>query len=126
MLFDERDRTIIEHILSYCDDIYEAVERFGNDKELFYKDKHYRNSCAMCILQIGELCGHLSDEFKKSYNKMPWREIKAMRNIVAHKYGSISIEATWETVENDIPQLKEYCKEILETISSNTTTADVR
>ena len=37
MLFDERDRTIIEHILSYCDDIYEAVERFGNDKEIFYK-----------------------------------------------------------------------------------------
>ena len=40
---------------------------------------------------------------------MPWNEIRAMRNIVAHAYGSISVQMTWETIEKDIPALKAFC-----------------
>ena len=109
----ERDLSIIEHICSYCNDILDAVNRFGNSFEAFSNDKDYRNACALCILQIGELCGHLSEEFRSQHTSMPWNEIKAMRNVVAHRYGSISIEATWETIETDIPDLKSFCEKIL-------------
>ena len=67
----------------------------------------------MCILQIGELAGRLSPEFIVCNNEIPWRSIKAMRNIVAHAYGSISIPDVWDTIENDIPLLKSYCMKIL-------------
>ena len=40
---------------------------------------------------------------------MPWREIKAMRNIAAHNYGEIDIDILWETVIGDIPELKTFC-----------------
>ncbi len=110
----ERDRSILQHIISYCEDIEEAVARFGNSLEAFSDDKAYRNACAMCILQIGELGGHLSQEFRTEYRQMPWNEIKGMRNVVAHAYGSISVQTTWETIEQDIPALKQFCEEILE------------
>ncbi|MBQ9437990.1 MAG: DUF86 domain-containing protein [Lachnospiraceae bacterium] len=113
MIVTERDRIILEHIISYCEDIQAAVKRFGDDYKSFCNDKEYRNACAMCILQIGELCGKLSDEFKIEYSQMPWKEIKGMRNVVVHKYGSISIEATCETIEKDIPDLNDYCTTIL-------------
>ena len=113
----DRDQSIIEHIHSYCNDIYDAVNRFGNSYDTFKADKEYRNACALCILQIGELCGHLSEEFRNEHADMPWKEIRAMRNVVAHKYGSISIEATWETIESDIPELKGFCEKILNTSS---------
>ena len=109
----DRDISILEHIISYCDDIDDAVKRFGDEYEVFCIDKEYRNSCALCILQIGELVGHLSESFKKRYSAMPWNQIKAMRNVVAHTYGSIRVETTWETIKGDIPELRAYCKKIV-------------
>lgn len=44
---------------------------------------------------------------------MPWREIKAMRNIAAHNYGEIDVDILWETAIDDIPCLKKYCERII-------------
>ena len=115
MALSERDLHILERIQAYCEDIFETVNRFGDSYEAFCSDKAYRNACALCILQIGELAGHLSEEFRAQHAQMPWNEIKAMRNIVAHAYGSISVQMTWETIEQDIPALSEFCRTALET-----------
>ena len=110
----ERDLSILKHIVSYCDDIEETVSRFGRSYEAFRRDKAYRNACAMCILQIGELGGHLSPEFRGLYRQMPWNEIRGMRNVMAHAYGTISIQTTWEAIEQDIPALKAFCLSVLQ------------
>jgi len=67
----------------------------------------------MCILQIGELAGRLSSDFTAAHSSVPWRSIKAMRNIAAHAYGSMSIPDVWDTITNDIPTLKEFCQGLL-------------
>lgn len=36
-----------------------------------------------------------------------------MRNVVAHNYGNIEIDLLWGTINKDIPELKEYCEEII-------------
>ena len=110
MLPAERDLSIIRHIRDYCGDIREAVERFGNSYDAFASDKHYRNDCVLCILQIGELCNHLSDEFRNEYNEIPWRAIIGMRNVAAHHYGKMSTEQIWGTICEDIPQLQAFCE----------------
>ncbi len=109
----ERDKSIVEHMLSYCVDIEETIRRFGDSYEAFSGDKAYRNACAMCILQIGELAGHLSADFRAAHAEMPWREIRGMRNVVAHAYADISFKTTWDTIRTDIPALKDFCIEIL-------------
>ncbi|MBQ9566416.1 MAG: DUF86 domain-containing protein [Synergistaceae bacterium] len=111
----ERDLSILEHMLSYCTDIEEAVARFGDSYEVFTADKEYRNACAMCILQIGELSGHISGEFRTAHKDIPWNDIRGMRNVMAHAYGSMSIKKTWETIEQDIPELKAFCLRCLGT-----------
>lgn len=113
MALNERDSAVLEHMTVYCDEILETVARFGDSLEAFSADKVYRNGCAMCILQIGELAGHLSPEFRTAHSEMPWNEIRAMRNIVAHAYGSVSTQMTWETIEQDIPALKRFCENML-------------
>ena len=109
-----RDHSILEHIISYCDQIEQTIDRFGNDYAVFQTDPIYRNAAALCILQIGELVGKLSEEFRNEYPSIPWRQIKAMRNIVAHSYGTVDAETTWEVITADIPDLKEFCSTILE------------
>lgn len=113
MGFNKRDVEILKHIIYYCEEIETAILRFGDTFEDYEKDSMYRNATAMCILQIGELSGFLSDEFKKEHSEMPWREIKDMRNMAAHAYGKMSTTILWETITMDIPQLKNYCKKIL-------------
>ena len=47
----DRDTHILEHIVSYCQQIEETVARFGNDGSIFSSDPIYRNAAALCILQ---------------------------------------------------------------------------
>ena len=109
----DRNASILEHIISYCDQIQQTVERFGDDYALFESDPIYRNAAALCILQIGELVGKLTDDFREQHPAVPWRQIKAMRNIVAHSYGSVDPETTWEIITDDIPALKKYCETVI-------------
>ena len=109
----QRDNSILEHMLSYCIDSEDTVQRFGDSYEAFSRDKAYRNACAMCILQIGELAGHLSADFRAAHADMPWKAIRGMRNVVAHAYADISFQTTWDTIKNDIPALKNFCTESL-------------
>lgn len=36
------------------------------------------------------------------------------RNIVAHSYGTVDPEITWEILTEDIPKLNVYCQQIIE------------
>lgn len=110
----DRDIRILEHIISYCAQIDETIQRFGDSQEIFQTDAIYRNAAALCILQIGELVGNLSEDFRAEHSDVPWRQIRAMRNIVAHKYGTIDPDTTWEIIREDIPALRKYCQAVME------------
>ena len=72
---ENRDRDLIEHILRYCEQIETAHRDFDRSRERFDTSTTYQNAISMCILQIGELVGHLSDEFKAANTSIPWHKI---------------------------------------------------
>ena len=110
-----RDIDILGHILIYCEDIQKSVDRFGKDQEVFERDKDYRNSVCMSLLQIGELAGLLTEGFRSQTNdRMYWPAIKGMRNLLAHNYGAVDVQKVWETVMDDIPPLLQFCRENIE------------
>lgn len=101
---------ILEHIRTYCEDIEATMERFGKDRAVFDTDRDYRNSVCMSLLQIGELTGHLSEDFREgTKQEIYWPAIKGMRNLFAHNYGAMDIERVWETALSDIPLLHAFC-----------------
>lgn len=104
-----RDQSVIEHIFDYCKEINEELEQIGRDKDKFISSTVYKNSLALCVLQIGELVTLLSDDYKASKISVEW-SIKGMRNIVAHKYGTFDFDVLWETVTEDIPKLRAFCE----------------
>ena len=109
----DRDVEVLRHILNYCKEIEYTINTFGREYDIFATNSIYQNAVALCVLQIGELTTHFTDNFKSTYNKIPWNQIKALRNIVAHNYGTLDKEILWETLEQDIPELSEYCSQIL-------------
>ena len=119
-----RNADILEHIIRYSNEIMDARERFGNTLEALQADIHFRNSVAMCILQIGELAGHLTDDFKVQYGAVPWQKIKGMRNITAHHYGKIDVDILFRTISERIPELHSYCESILQQYAESLRTSD--
>lgn len=104
----------LSHIRDYCLEIQKTIARYGNDYAIFDKDADYQRSIAFCILQIGELGGNLSEDFRKATSqRVQWGPMKGMRNLVAHSYGSMSREIIWETATVDIPTLLQFCDELL-------------
>ena len=109
----QKDRTIIQKIRQYCNDIEALIERFGDDYTIYESDFAYQYACSMCIIQIGELTGQLSEEIKNASPDVPWNLIKGMRNLFAHDYSHVDNEIVWETLKSNIPELKRKCEEIL-------------
>ena len=106
----ERDRNILQHILRYCREIETAHDDFGHSRERFDHSTTYQNAISMCILQVGELVNHLSEDFKSEHSEIPWHKIRGMRNYVAHEYGSIDFDVVWFVATESIPELKSFCE----------------
>ncbi len=104
----------IERIRDYCREVQKTVSRYGQSFETFDTDADYQRSIAFCILQIGELGGGLSLEYRqKTASRIQWSLIKGMRNLVAHSYGNVNRNILWETAVTDIPVLQTFCEEQL-------------
>ena len=104
----------IAHIRDYCVEIEKTISRYGASFDVFDQDADYQRSVSFCIMQIGELAGKLSAEFRSaSADRIQWGPVKGMRNLVAHDYANVSQDIIWETVVTDIPVLKAFCEEQL-------------
>ena len=102
------NKTALKKIISYCNDIENIIDRFGNSLEDFEKDFAFQYS-----IQIGELTTRLTDDFKEKYSEIAWVQIKGLRNIYAHEYENVDLEEIWKIISEDIPDLKEKLQKIL-------------
>lgn len=51
--------------------------------------------------------------FQEKYSDLPWMQMRAIRNKIVHDYRGINLNIIWETVQNDLPALKEQVSKIL-------------
>lgn len=110
----------LEHMLDHC----LAIEQFMNDFECknvedFIMNRILHDAIVMNLLAIGELTTHMSDDFKaSSRDKIDWRSLKQLRNIIAHRYGAIQFEIIWNIINDILPDIKSFCSEQIKTMSS--------
>ena len=100
------DIIVLKKIIKYCNDVELLVEKYDNSFEAYVSDISFQYSANMCIIQIGELVGRLSEDFTQSNKDIPWSAKKAMRNLHAHDYDNIDLDIVWTTLLEDIPELK--------------------
>jgi len=76
--------------------------------EVFLDDERIQRTVSMSFISIGENISRLSDTFKEKYVQIPWSQIIGLRNIAAHGYWTLDMETVWQTLEQDIPSLREF------------------
>jgi uncharacterized protein with HEPN domain len=54
-----------------------------------------------------------SPEFVAKYPALPWREMRAMRNLMIYNCFDVNIDLLWSTVNEDLPKLKLLIEELL-------------
>lgn len=68
----------------------------------------------MQLIQIGESVKALDQKTKSTYlsayPEIPWKDIKGLRNIIAHEYANVDEEEIFNVVQNDLPKLLSVVK----------------
>lgn len=106
-----KEKGILIYIIKHCQRVEEKISNISFDA--FYSDEDIKEIVCFNILQIGELAKGLPSEFLAKYSKMPWKDIKGMRDWVAHGYGTIDLNKVWKSATEDIKPLFDYCESIL-------------
>ena len=109
-----RDRTCVEHILRYCEQVRGSLAEIQHDRDRFLASHTYQNAISMCVLQIGELVKRLSDDFLQEYTYIPRSLIAKTRDNYAHHYGTVDFEMVWTTAVDDLPAVEAFCRKYLE------------
>lgn len=65
------------------------------------------------LVQVAENSDKLTSSFKTDHKELPWREIKGMRNRIAHDYGFIDLTIIYDTVIHGIPEMYEQLEKLL-------------
>lgn len=110
-MLEVKDKGRVLQIISHCTRIEDIVSNIS--KEEFNNDLGIREMVCFNIFQIGELAKGLSDDFIMENNKQPWKQIKGMRDIIGHGYGTINFEIVWNTAKNSVQELRKYLEVIL-------------
>ena len=77
-----KEKGIMLYIIKHC---YRVETKINNVSfERFLIDEDIKEIVSFNVLQIGELAKNLFSDFLKRYPDMPWKDIKGMRDWVAH------------------------------------------
>ena len=80
----------------------------------FAGDKKTINAVLRSIEVMGEASRKIPEETRQRYPQVPWRKMSGMRDKLIHEYHGVDIDTVWQTLQEDIPPLKDMIQEIIE------------
>ena len=100
-------------------DILDAIAKIeqyveGLDREAFEANEMIVDAVLRNLEIIGETTRHLPAAATDKYSDVPWANIRALRNIIAHEYFGVNRPIIWETIERRLPELRERLREGLD------------
>lgn len=89
----------------------EAIERYtsGTTLDQFRPDEMRQDAVVRRIEIMGEAADRLmraDANHQANFPDLPLRDIKDMRNLVAHGYDAVDLDIVWDTATADVPALR--------------------
>jgi len=80
----------------------------GLDRDSFYADQKTQQAVILNLLIIGETAARIMTLLEADhhlFDELPLRNMKGMRNRIAHGYFDMNLAVVWDTVDTAIPDL---------------------
>ena len=103
-----RDEDRLELILELIAHIDRRLE--GVSRAQFAVDRDEIDLTAYRLSIIGENCSKLPEVMRARHNHIEWKDMVAMRNVIAHDYAGIDANLVWETLGADLVALATVCR----------------
>jgi uncharacterized protein with HEPN domain len=103
---------LVRHIFDECGFI--LIHTNNKTFDIVTDDKVLMKALERSIEIIGEAAKKVDDEFKSKYPHIEWKKMAGTRDHLIHNYIGIDYEIFWDIIENKIPDLHHFIKEILE------------
>jgi uncharacterized protein with HEPN domain len=103
----------LEHILHECSYIIRVKE--GKTREQVFNDETLSKAIVRSLEIIGEATKKLPPDFKSQHPGISWVAMAGMRDVLIHQYFGIDYDVVWNTINRNIPALRDELEEIVET-----------
>lgn len=100
----------LQHIFEAITKIQQYIK--GQTKETFINSSMLQDAVLFQFAIIGEAIVNIDSELLNKYT-YPWHYVRSFRNFILHEYHAIEMWVVWETVKNDLPELKQTIERIL-------------
>lgn len=84
-----------------------------DSKDDFLRETLVQDAVLRRIEIIGEAVKNLPADLKDAHTDIPWRVIARMRDHLIHRYFSVALDLTWQTIQGDIPDLERRVADII-------------
>lgn len=110
---DPRLTDYLEHMRQAAADACAFVD--GMDRNAFQRDRRTQQAVVMSLIVLGEAATKVMERhpsFAEAHGEIPWRNMRGMRNRIAHGYFDIDLDVVWETVQTALPVLRAQLAEL--------------
>ena len=107
-------KDLLQHILEAADRVLRYT--MGMGRKEFSADTMVQDAVIRNVEIIGEATNNLLEvdpDIGERYPSIPFIQIRGMRNRVAHGYFAVSLSMIWDTVQVDIPELRQQIATVL-------------
>ncbi|PLX99521.1 MAG: DUF86 domain-containing protein [Desulfuromonas sp.] len=83
--------------------------------ENFLADRKTQDAVIRNLEIIGQALKDFGvDSLEEASPEMPWRQITAMRNVLAHEYLDVDMALVWETLATQLDTLRHALNKVIE------------
>lgn len=98
----------------YIEQILDSIRKIKKytksiDVKKFIANEEKQSAVIMQLILIGEISKKLSADYKAKI-KLPWKQIAGFRDRAVHKYFSLDLTETWQTIRQDLPDMEAKLK----------------
>lgn len=107
----------------HLEDILTAIRKVetytrGFSFEQFQTDTKTIDAVIRNLEVLGEAARQMSRNFAVDHPEIPWEKMIGMRNKVLHEYFGVDVEILWQTIQEDLPPLREQMEKLSEVLAT--------